>query len=347
MRYRTLRGTDLTVSEIGFGVWTVGTTMWGIKDEAVGIELLRHALDLGITFYDTADVYGDGLGETILAKVFQGKRDQIVIATKFGYDFYHYPGVQPGQRERPQEWSPAFVRKACEESLKRLQTDYIDLYQLHNPRLETLHRDDLFETLERLRGEGKIRAIGVALGPDIGWYEEGVVALDIDVAALQVIYSIFEQEPTRSLIPLAETTGTALIVRVPHASGTLDGSYRPEVGFAASDHRSHRKAQWMQSALKAAEEITFLTEGKGRTLGQAAILFCLAERSVATVLPNITNLQNLEEFARAGDLPPLTPEEIQRLKTRWDEEWAEMLAQPFSDSRTKPTPIAPPGRQRA
>jgi aryl-alcohol dehydrogenase-like predicted oxidoreductase len=347
MRYRTICGTDLTVSEIGFGVWTVGTTMWGIKDEAVGIGLLRHALDRGITFYDTADVYGDGLGETILAKVFEGKRDQIVIATKFGYDFYHYPGVQPGQRERPQDWSPAFLRKACEASLKRLETDYIDLYQLHNPRLEILRRDDLFEILERLREEGKIRAIGVALGPDIGWYEEGVVALNAGMSTLQVIYSIFEQEPTRSLIPLAEDKETALIVRVPHASGTLDGSYRPEAGFSASDHRSHRKTQWMRSALKAAEELTFLTEGKGRTLGQAAILFCLAEPSVTTVFPNITNLQNLEEFVRAGDLPPLTPEEVQRLKVRWDEGWAEMLAQPFSDSRTKPTPVAPPVSHRA
>jgi aryl-alcohol dehydrogenase-like predicted oxidoreductase len=346
MQYRTIRGTDLAVSEIGFGVWTVGTPMWGIKDEAVGIELLRRALDLGITLYDTADVYGDGLGETILAKVFEGKRDQVVIATKFGYDFYRYPGVQPGQRERPQDWSPTFIRKACEESLKRLQTDYIDLYQLHNPRLEILCRDEVFDTLGRLREEGKIRAVGVALGPDIGWYEEGVVALNSGVAALQVIYSIFEQEPTKSLIPVAEAKGTAFIVRVPHASGTLDGSYRPGVGFAASDHRSHRKAQWMQSAMKAAEELTFLTEGQGRTLGQAAILFCLAERSVATVLPNITSLQNLEEFVRAGDLPPLTPEEVERLKVRWDAGWAEMLTQPFSDSRTKPTPVAPPGRHR-
>ncbi|MFQ5881881.1 MAG: aldo/keto reductase [Candidatus Methylomirabilales bacterium] len=341
MRHRNLPGTDLVVSEVGFGVWTVGTTMWGVKDEGVGVDLLRRAFDLGITFYDTADVYGDGVGETILAKALPGKQDQIVIGTKFGYDFYAYPGVQPGQRERPQDWSPAFIRKACEASLKRLQTDWIDLYQLHNPRVDTLSRDDLFEILERLQEEGKVRAVGVALGPDIGWYEEGVVAMDRGIAALQVIYSIFEQEPTRGLLPLAEAQGTGLIVRVPHASGTLDGSYRPETGFSASDHRSHRKAQWMQAALKAVEELGFLTEVEGRTLGQAAILFCLAERSVSTILPNITSPQNLEEFARAGDLSPLTVEEVERLKARWDEAWAEMLVQPFSDSRMKPTPVAP------
>ena len=89
MRYRTFGNTDLTASEVGFGVWTVGTTLWGIKDEAVGIRLLQKAFDLGITFYDTADVYGDGLGETILAKAFQGKRDRVVYSTKFGYDFYN------------------------------------------------------------------------------------------------------------------------------------------------------------------------------------------------------------------------------------------------------------------
>ena len=110
MRYRTFGTTDLQASEVGFGVWTVGTTMWGITDEAVGVRLLRRALDLGITFFDTADVYGDGLGETILAKVFEGKRGQVVYSTKFGYDFYAHPGVQPGQRERPQDWSPAFVQ---------------------------------------------------------------------------------------------------------------------------------------------------------------------------------------------------------------------------------------------
>ena len=151
MQYRSFGDTNLRASVVGFGVWTVGTTMWGIKDEAVGVGLLRRAYDLGITFYDTADVYGDGLGETILAKALGHVRDRITIATKFGYDFYAHPGPQPGQRERPQDWSPAFIRKACEESLRRLGTDRIDLYQLHNPRIDTLRRDDLFEALDRLR----------------------------------------------------------------------------------------------------------------------------------------------------------------------------------------------------
>ena len=102
MQYRNLPGTPLTFSTVGFGVWTVSTKMWGIEDEAFGIQLLQRALELGITTYDTADVYGDGRGETMLAEAFEGRRDEIQIATKFGYDFYNHPGLQPGQRERPQ-----------------------------------------------------------------------------------------------------------------------------------------------------------------------------------------------------------------------------------------------------
>src|SRR2546421_558741 len=118
LKYRELGNTGLKASTVGFGVWTVSTTMWGISDENVGIDLIRKAFDLGINYFDTADVYGDGQGETIIAKALGDRRNDIVIATKFGYDFYNHPGLQPGQRERPHDWSPAFLRKACEQSLK-------------------------------------------------------------------------------------------------------------------------------------------------------------------------------------------------------------------------------------
>src|SRR5882724_3571517 len=128
MKYRVLKGTNLKVSELGFGVWTVGTKMWGVADDDydTGVRLLRLARELGINFFDTADVYGDGKGEAVLARAFGEHRDDIVIATKFGYNFYNHPGVQPGQRERPHNWSPEFIRMACEESLHRLNTDHID-----------------------------------------------------------------------------------------------------------------------------------------------------------------------------------------------------------------------------
>ncbi len=339
MWHRTFGDTDLKASVVGFGVWTVGTTMWGIKDEAVGVDLLRRAYDLGVTFYDTADVYGDGLGETILAKALGHVRDRITIATKFGYDFYNYPGPQPGQRERPQDWSPAFVRKVCEESLRRLGTDRIDLYQLHNPRIDTLRQDDLFETLEALKAEGKIRHIGAALGPAINerQIEEGRHCIEgRRLASTQIIYNLFEQMLGLPLFPVARQHRKGMMVRVPHSSGLLEGRYSRETSFSENDHRffrvntDERKKEWLEDGLKKVEAIQFLVEGRGRTLGQAAIQFVLAEPSVACVLPNIYNVEQLEEFARGGDVPPLSGAEVQRL--------AHLYAENFGVARaTAPT----------
>ncbi len=322
MQYRAFGRTDLKASVVGFGVWTVGTPMWGIKDEAVGVDLLRRAYDLGITLYDTADVYGDGLGEALVAKALGPVRDRITIATKFGYDFYAHPGVQPGQRERPQDWSPAFVRRACEESLRRLGTDRIDLYQLHNPRIDTLRRDDLFEALDRLRAEGKIRHAGATLGPAIDerQIEEGRCCIEERrLAATQVIYNLFEQTIGRPLFPLARRQGVGIMVRVPHASGLLEGRYTRETTFSENDHRyfrvntGHRKKEWLEDGLKKVDAVRFLVEGTGRTLAQAAMQFILAEPSVACVLPNIYHAEQLQEFAAAAEVPPLTAAELARL----------------------------------
>src|SRR5947209_6922711 len=125
MRYRQLGQTGLTVSEVGFGTWTVGTTWWGIADPAVGVRLLRRAFDRGITLIDAADAYGNGLGETLVADALRGHRHELVLATKFGYDIYTHGGQRTGQRELPHDFSPAFVRRALEGSLQRLETDYI------------------------------------------------------------------------------------------------------------------------------------------------------------------------------------------------------------------------------
>ena len=318
MRYRTFGKTDLQASEVGFGVWTVGTTMWGIKDESVGIRLLQQAFDLGITFYDTADVYGDGLGERILAKAFQGRRERLVYSTKFGYDFYNHPGVQPGQRERPQDWRPEYIRKACEESLRRLDTDRIDLYQLHNPRIDTLQREDLFAELERLKQAGKIRDYGATLGPAIDprQAEEGRYCVTERQMITQIIYNLLEQQVGKPLIPLAKQHRVGLMVRVPHSSGLLEGRYTRETSFSENDHRhfrvntDDRKKAWLEDGLKKVEKLSFLTDGKGRTIAQAAIRWILAEPCFTCVLPNIYNEEHLREFAQAADVPDLTPEEV-------------------------------------
>ena len=225
MKYRQLGNTDLSVSEVGFGVWTVGTSWWGKIEEPQSINLLRQAFDLGVNFFDTGDTYGEGYGEEILAKALKQQRHDIVIGTKFGYDFYTHV-VREGHQERPQKWTPGFVRYACEQSLRRLDTDYIDLYQLHNPKMDAIEDDELFDTLDELVKEGKILHYGFAIGPDIGWEEEGTAAVEYrDAQVMQIIYSILEQDPARAWFPLARERKTGLITRVPHASGMLDGTY--------------------------------------------------------------------------------------------------------------------------
>ncbi|MGC8666492.1 MAG: aldo/keto reductase [Chthonomonadales bacterium] len=323
MKVRNLGSTGLQVSAVGFGVWTVSTPMWGITDKDYGIRLLRRALDLGITFFDTADVYGDGLGETMLREAFGSQRRQIVIATKFGYDFYNYPGLQPGQRERPQDWSPAFLRKAVEMSLKRLGTDHIDLYQLHNPRMDALLRDDLWEELDALRAEGKIRAVGAALGPALKperQCDEGIAAIRRRRAIPQIIYNLLEQPLGEAIFPVARAEGVPVITRVPHASGLLEGHFDETTSFAPNDHRYHRvttesgRKAWLLDGLKKLEKLEFLTAGGARTMGQAAIQFILAEPSVASVLPNIYNEEQLKEFASAPDTPAITADEYARIQ---------------------------------
>lgn len=314
MRYRTFGQTGITASEVGFGLWTVSTTWWGEKTPAQAIALLRRAFDLGITFFDTADTYGNGLGETLLADALGDRRPQLTIATKFGYDWYHYAGQRRGQQEIPQDWSPAYARFACEQSLQRLRTDYIDVYQLHNVRFDGLRRDDLFAELEALKAEGKIRAYAVALGPAIGWRAEGLYALrERRVGIVHQIYNLLEQDPGRDFIAAARETGASFIVRVPHSSGLLEGKYTLETTFAPTDHRAHRPREWLVTGLQKLERLRFLHEGTGRTIGQAALKWILAEPTMTTVLPNIYDEEQLIEFAAAPDTPDLTAGELARV----------------------------------
>ena len=320
MKYRQLPRTDLTLSEVGFGVWTVATTWWGKIPEEQRAALLENAVDLGINFFDTADTYGEGYGEEILAKVLGHHRHDLVIATKFGYDFYDHMTPRIGHQERPQKFEPDFIRFACEQSLRRLDTDYIDIYQLHNPRMEAIERDEVFETLEELKQEGKIRYYGSALGPDIGWFEEGEASMKYrDVASLQIIYSILEQEPARDFFPIAKDCEVGLLSRVPHASEALTGRYTQVPEFDESDHRSHRRAEWLREALRKVERVGFLAgEDLGRTLSQAAIQFCLYQPSIVSVLPNFTNLEELNDYASAVDTPALTDDEQAELDFLWE-----------------------------
>ena len=328
MKYRTIPNTDLSVSTVGFGLWTVATSWWGAESDQAGIDLLRAAYDRGVTFFDTADTYGDGKGETLLAEALGDVRDNIVIGTKFGYDWYNNT-ERRGQRERPQDFSPKFVRFACEKSLERLGTDHIDTYQIHNPRLPTVQDDELFATLEDLKIEGKIRHYAAALGPANGWEAEGLaLTRNREIATLQIIYNMFEQAPGRRLIEACERDGVAAIIRVPHSSGLLEGKYTPETTFPPNDHRSHRPKEWLIEGLQKLDKVMFLAEGTGRTIGQAAIQYCLESPNVVSVLPNIYSTEQLDEFAAGSDVEPLTGEEFAQI--------AEMYPNNFGIERLLP-----------
>jgi aryl-alcohol dehydrogenase-like predicted oxidoreductase len=313
MKYRRLGGTDIAVSEVGFGVWTVSTGWWGAVNDERSARLLHQAYERGINYFDTADTYGSGKGETLLADAFGHMRDQVVISTKIGYDFYNHT-ARRGQQERPQGWSEDFLRFALEQSLGRLGTDYVDFLQLHNTKMDAVENDKLFALMEEFKKEGKVRAYGVALGPKIGWLEEGVKVMhERQVEGVQMIYNLLEQDPGRDLIQSARETGTSLIVRVPHSSGMLEGKYDENTTFAQNDHRRHRPKEWLTTGLKKVEQLGFLTESGERTLGQAALKFVLASPEVASTLPNIYGEEQIEEFAVTSETPDLTEEELSRI----------------------------------
>src|SRR5579884_3095239 len=327
MQYRTLAGTDLKLSVVGFGVWTVSAGWWGDYSDEQAIAMMRRALDLGINFFDTAATYGsDGRGETLLARAIAGRRDQAVLATKFGYDAAGQTGPR-GEVELPQDWSPAFVRRSCEESLRRLETDHIDCWQLHNPKMDAIEHDELWTTLESLRREGKVLSYGVALGPRIGWKEEGLRALrERGVQVIQIIHNIVERDPGDDLIAAARETGASVLVRVPHSSGLLEGHFTEETTFAPGDHRRHRPRQWLIDGLKKVEQLRFLERDGERTLGQAALQWLLAEPAIVSTLPNIYDEAQLEEFAAAPDTPPLTVEELRRCDALYAENFGLTVA---------------------
>ena len=316
MKFRAYKNTDLTVSEVGFGLWTISTGWWGNFTEGEAIALMHKAFDLGITLFDAADTYGNGLSEELIAKAFPNQRDEIVIATKVGYDFLHYGQARGrGQREIPQDFSPEAVTRATDAALNRLKTDRIDLLQLHNIRMEQVYDDALWTTLENLKAEGKVRYYGMALGPAIGWLYEGMNCIrERNMTSVQHIYNMLEQYPGRDFHEAATDAckDTMFLIRVTHSSGMLEGKYTAETTFPPTDHRSHRPRSWLLNGVKKIEQLRFL-ENSARTLGQAALLWLLADDRVASTLPNIYNEEQLVEFAKAPECPPLTADDMAKV----------------------------------
>jgi aryl-alcohol dehydrogenase-like predicted oxidoreductase len=318
MNYRVFPNTDVRVSEVGFGTWTVSTGWWGDRTDADAVAMMRRALDdQGITFFDAADAYGNGRAERQLAEAFRGRRSEVVIGTKIGYDIYDAAAreARRGQQELPMRTDPQFMRLAVERCLERLETDYIDVLQLHNAKMEHVRDPQVWATLRDLQREGKIRAWGAAFGPAIGWLYESVelVEREPDVNTIQMIWNVLEQHPGSAMIEAARrhAPNCCFNVRVTHASGMLEGKYTVDTVFPEGDHRRHRPRSWLVNGVEKVKALDFLAAHM--TLGQAALKWLLAEPLVVTTLPNVYDDEQVAEFAAASDAPDLPADVMEKV----------------------------------
>ncbi len=320
MKYRLFPNTDVRVSEIGFGTWTVSTGWWGDKSDDEAVSMMRRALDEhGVTFFDAADAYGNGRAERQIAEAFRGRRSEIVIGTKVGYDIYDEEAQKSrrGQQELPMRTDPSFIRLAVDRCLERLETDYIDVLQIHNAKMEHVRDAELWGTLRDLVREGKIKAWGAAFGPAIGWLYEAVelVEREPDVNTIQMIWNVLEQHPGSAMIEAARrhAPNCCFNVRVTHASGMLEGKYTVDTVFPENDHRKHRPRSWLVNGVEKVKALDFLVSDR-MTLGQAALKWLLAEPLVVTALPNVYDDEQVAEFSAASELSDLTDDMLRQVE---------------------------------
>ena len=306
MKYRALGRTGLQVSEIGFGAWgiggrTVGTTSYGDTDDRTSLAALARALDEGITFFDTSSAYGNGHSEALIGQAFEGRRDLVVIATKAGYDAW----------DKPPDFSPAAVVASAEASLRRLRTDVIDVFQLHNPPQEALRSLELRDALATLLKSGKIRAWGVSAKSPV----EAIEALrEFDVAVVQANFNMMDVRALDGLLAEAESRNAGFIGRTPLCFGFLSGAISKETVFPPGDHRlGWSRAQldnWIDGAadLLAAVKATPGSEG-----AQSALRFCLAFPAISSVIPGIMTPAEADQNARASKFGPLPAEAVEAI----------------------------------
>lgn len=313
MHYRTLGASGIEVSEVGFGAWVIGSDWWGDRTEDQAIEMVSHAVDQGITFFDTGDVYGHGDSERLVGRALDEVRDEITLGTKVGYDFYNNP--QAGHGELPKDLSSEYLYTAVDRSLDRLGVDHIELLQLHNANVGEI-TPDVLETLDVLKERGRIGAVGLALGPSIGWLAEGEFAIEREFDAVQTVFNAFEQVPGQHFIDTIreQHATTNLIPRVPHSSGLLNEQVTPETELADDDHRAYRPDEWYETGWEKIDALRFLERDGERTMGQAAIQWLLSHDEVATVTPTFRTITDIDEWATAPDTPPLSPEETERVR---------------------------------
>ncbi|MFG6147843.1 aldo/keto reductase [Halobacillus sp. B23F22_1] len=318
MKYNRLGSTDLEISELSFGTWAIGGS-WGKTDDRAALKGLQTAMDAGVNFFDTADVYGMGHSEELLAEATKGKESEIKIATKF---------CRQGDINDPANYSMEQVSSYLEDSLKRLNRDQVDLYQIHCPSFEIIKDGSVFEVLEKLKEQGKIRYYGVS----VETVEEGLHVLkNSNASALQVIFNILRQKPLDKLFPAAIEENVGILARVPLASGLLTGKFNRDHTFEEDDHRHFNQDG---EAFNVGETFGGLEFSKGIELSQnlswiaderenmtrAALKWIIQQEAVTSVIPGFRNVQQVKDNIRAVDVKDYSQEELRRLRKFYNEE---------------------------
>src|SRR3989442_2999148 len=328
MRKRLFDGTGASVSEIGLGAWQLGGAEWGDISEEDCLLTLRAAVENGISFFDTADVYGLGRSEELIGKFLKDCPEKIFVATKLG----RFPS--PGW---PQNFSLQAFRAHAEGSLRRLGVDALDLIQLHCLPIELLRQGEVFEWLRQLRQEGKIKHFGVSVE---SMAEAQISIEQPDLTSLQIIFNIFRQKPIAALFDQAQAKKVALIVRLPLASGLLSGRYTKDTKFPESDHRTFNRNGESFNVVETFAGLPFeqgveLTQAinplvpQGMTMAQMALRWILDYEPVSVVLAGARNAAQAAGNAKASELPPLGTEFHEKLKVFYEKEVAMNIRGPY------------------
>ena len=310
MKTRRLGKTGLQVSELGFGGWAVGgnafSNSYGETDDNVSRSALRRALELGVTLFDTADVYGQGHSEALLGEVLsQWDGPHPIVVTKGGINFYRKDGtLEP-------DWTPYALAHAVQQSLARLRRETLDVFLLMNPPVRELDRFRVWETLEALRRAGKVRHYGASVAEP----EDGVWLLQNDrpVDVLEVGYSLFYQGATTELLPLARKRKVGILAREPLANGFLTGKYGPDAKFTPGDIRAALPPEYVAAMADTAANLDFLRRGGERTPPQAALRFVLDDPAVSCVVVGAKTPAQVEENVGAGAVAAVDADERRRV----------------------------------
>jgi aryl-alcohol dehydrogenase-like predicted oxidoreductase len=303
---RTLGKSGLAVTEIGMGLWAAGGDQWGATDDQQIFDAIDFALDSGVTFFDTADVYGSGHSEELLGQSMQGRRDRFIVATKIGWrDF-------DGDAGKSAYDTVEKLMAGVESNLRRLQTDYVDVIQSHiNFREPTM--EIFLEGFQRLQRDGKVRAYGVSTS-DFDYLQ--AFNADGGCATLQVDYSILNRTPEADILPYCQAHNIGVIVRGALAMGILTGKYDADTRFPEGDFRRswHENPEERAIYLDDLDKVEKLMPlANGRTLAQVALQFTLAHPAVTTVIPGAKNVRQMRDNVQAGLLPPLSATELAQI----------------------------------